>query len=568
MSTDTGLTSRSAEPPSPPHEGTAAQPLSASGAAHRNPATVVADRTARASLRSGALWGLVFAVYVALQALAYVGTYPTQASRDALARSFSSGGLNALTGPANDLASVGGYTAWKSMGILSVVGAVWALLLSTKLLRGEEDAGRWEMMLSGQTTRRGATTQALGGLGAGVVALFGVTAAVMLAVGHEHKVGIGVAAALYFSLCLVGGALVFMAAGALASQLAASRRQAAGFAGAALGLFYALRMIADSSHGFSWMSWLTPLGWIDRLQPLTDPHPVVLLPILVLTLVMAVGAVSLAGRRDLGASVIPSRGHAPSHTRLLGSTLGLAVRLSKATVLAWFAAVCAFALLYGGVAQEAVKSLASSPSSRQIVERLGGRSAEMKSYLGIVFLLMTVLVAFVAANQVTAARREESTGRLEHILVRPVSRTRWLGERTVLAGVIVVVASLLAGIFVWIGTLSQDTGVGLHAMLGAALNGLPPVLLLLGIGVLALGVVPRLATGAVYAVLSWSFLVTLLGGIVNSNRWFLDTSLFHQMQPAPAVAPDWRSGFVMLALGATAAGVGAWALQQRDLAGE
>jgi ABC-2 type transport system permease protein len=424
------------------------------------------------------------------------------------------------------------------------------------------------MMLAGLTTRRSATSQALGGLGAGLVALFGVTAAVTLAVGREHKVGIGVAPSLYFSLSLVCGAAIFMAAGALASQLAASRRQAAGYAGAALGLFYALRMIADSSHGFSWMSWLTPLGWIERLQPLTGPHPVVLLPIGVLTVVMGVGAVSLAGRRDLGAGVIPSGGHARSHTTLLGSTLGLAVRLSRATVLAWYAAICAFALLYGGVAKQAVKSLASSPSSRQIVERLGGRSAEMKSYLGIVFLLMTLLVAFVAANQVTAARREEASGRLEHLLVRPVSRIRWLGERSGLASVIVIVASLLAGTFVWIGTLSQETGVGLHAMLGAALNGVPPVLLLLGIGVLALGVVPRLASGAVYAVLSWSFLVTLLGGAVRSNHWFLDTSLFHQMQPAPAVAPDWHSGFVMIALGATAAAVGAWWLRRRDLAGE
>ena len=38
---------------------------------------------------------------------------------------------------------------------LMVLGAVWGLLTSTRLLRGEEDAGRWELLLAGQTTRSG-----------------------------------------------------------------------------------------------------------------------------------------------------------------------------------------------------------------------------------------------------------------------------------------------------------------------------------------------------------------------------------------------------------------------------
>lgn len=568
MSPDSGVkVAEARRPPLRPGSAPPSPPVAVTRAGG-NPGTVVVHRTARTTLRSGALWGIVFGVYIALQALAYVGTYPTQASRQALAHSFSSGGLNALMGRADDLATVGGYTAWKSLGILSLVGAVWALLLSTKLLRGEEDAGRWELLLSGPTTRRHATAQALGGLGVGLGALFAVTSVITVAVGHEHKVGITVGAALFFSLSVVCGALIFLAVGALVSQLAAGRRQAAAYAGGALGACYALRILANSSHGLSWMSWLTPLGWIDHLQPLTGPHPVALVPILVLSAVGATLAVVLAGRRDLGASVFPDHARTAAHTALLGNPEGLVIRLSRATVLAWFGAICAFALLYGGVTKEAVKSLASSPSSTRIVERLGGRAAETKAYLAIVFLLMTVLVAFVAANQVTAARREEATGTLEHLLVRPVSRTRWFGGRIGLATAIVVVAALIAGVFVWLGALSQDTGVGLHAMLGAALNGVPPVLLLLGVGMLALGVVPRLANAAVYAVLAWSFLVTLLGGVVNSNRWLLDTSLFHQMQPAPAVAPDWTSGLTMLALAATAAGTGAWALRRRDLAGE
>ncbi len=131
-----------------------------------NPSRVIHRLTSRKALRSGALWGLVFGIYVASQVQAYVSAYKTQAERNALAKSFtSSGGLNALVGPVHQLNTVAGYTEWKSVGILTVLGAIWALLLSTKLLRGEEDAGRWELLLAGQTTRRGAAIQAMVGLG-------------------------------------------------------------------------------------------------------------------------------------------------------------------------------------------------------------------------------------------------------------------------------------------------------------------------------------------------------------------------------------------------------------------
>jgi ABC-2 type transport system permease protein len=108
----------------------------------------------------------------------------------------------------------------------------------------------------------------------------------------------------------------------------------------------------------------------------------------------------------------------------------------------------------------------------------------------------------------------------------------------------------------------------LSSLIGAGLNVVPPALCLLGIGVLALGFVPRLTNSVVYGFLAWSFLVELLGGIISTNHWFLDTSLFHHMQPAPARSPDWTSGAVLIALGILAAAIGTAALLRRDMAGE
>ncbi len=202
------------------------------------------------------------ALTVASSALGYASTYKTAVQRARYAALFgSNGGLAAIAGPARDIQSVAGYTVWKCSVFLTVVGAVWGLLTGTRLVRGEEEAGRWELLLAGQTTRRRAAVQAAAGLGAGLAVLWAITALITIAVGRSGQVHIAIGPALYFALTLVAGAATFLAAGALASQLAPSRHQAAGYAAPALGICYSPRMVADSDAGLTWLRWVTPLGW-------------------------------------------------------------------------------------------------------------------------------------------------------------------------------------------------------------------------------------------------------------------------------------------------------------------
>lgn len=532
----------------------------------RWPATVIARHTARLAARSGALWGYVFGISVASWALGYVSAYKTTAERTRLASLFgSNSGLSAFNGPAHELQTVAGYTVWKTFGFLSILGAAWGLLAATRLLRGEEDAGRWELLLSGQATRKGATAQGFVGLGAGLAALWTVTALVTVVVGHDSKVHIAPASALFFALALVSSAAVFLAAGALASQLAATRRQAAAYAALALGVSYALRMVADAGVGLEWLRWFTPLGWVEMLQPLTAPDPVPLLPIAGLTALLGGLSVHLAGARDLGASVVPDRSSARPHTGLLFGPAGLSVRLTRPVAVGWWAAVAATSVLFGLIAKQGGSLLTSSSSVERVVTRLGAPGGRADAYLGVTFLLIAVLVAVMAAGQVIAARVEEGDGRLDTLLCRPVSRRSWLTGRLSMAAGVVVIAGLTAALFTWLGAASENAGVPLASVLDAGINIVPPALCILGLGVLVWGVMPRAAAAATYGVLAWSFLVELVGGIVGSNHWVLDTSVFHQMAPSPAVVPDWVTGGVMIATGAGAALVGGIAFGRRDL---
>lgn len=528
---------------------------------------MVARITARKCVRSGVVWGVVFGLYIATQALTFATSYKTVASRRLLAQQFgNNAGISALVGPASRIDTVPGFTAWKCLTVLAIIGAVWGILTSTKLTRGEEDAGRWELLLAGDTTAKSAARQALVGMAAGVTAMLGVTALITVAVGRSAKVDISAGSAVYFALAVVSGAVMFLALGALCAQLSTSRRQAAGVASAVLGASYALRMIADSSSGLGWLRWTTPLGWIENLQPLTNPRPFALVPIVALVMVVAIATEFLAQRRDLGAGMMSDRSTIAAVRRLPTTPLGLAFYTSRATLLAWSGGIVAYGLLLGGIAKSGGKIITSSPSLRLAFARLGVSGAE--AYLSVALLIMAVLLAFVALGQVSVARKEESSGQLENLLVRPFSRVTWLAQRVAIAVAVVAAGGLLAGFSTWLGAVSDHAKVHIASLLSAGINVAFPALLLFGVGVLVLGVAPRLASVVTYSMFVWFLLVEILGSVVNLNHWILDLSAFHQMAASPAVAVNWTANASLIALAALSTTLGVLAFRRRDLKGE
>ncbi|HVA03710.1 MAG TPA: ABC transporter permease subunit [Acidimicrobiales bacterium] len=534
----------------------------------RSPGTVIAGLTIRKAVRSGVLWGYIFGIVVASSALSYVSIYKTQAERHRLEAAFgSNNATSALFGPATRLQTVAGFTVFKVSMTLMILGAVWGLLTSTRLLRGEEDAGRWELLLAGQTTPRRATAQVVIGLASGVGALWALTVLITIVAGHSAKVHIGSGPAMFLALALVSSAVMFLAVGALTSQLAATRRQAAAYAAAVLGVSYGVRMTADSGVGLHSLRWASPLGWVEELQPLTAPRPLALVPIAAFTIVLLATAVRLAGARDLGASTVPDRVHATPHVELLGGPLPLTIRLIRSTVTSWWVAIAVSGLLLGLVAQAAGATISGS-SLKTVFTRLGAPGAGADAYLGVAFLMVAILVAFSAVGLVNAARGEESGGRLEHLVVRPFSRSAWFWGRILVAVSVLVASGVIAGVFTWLGTASEHAGVRFGTTLNAGLNVVPPALCILGIGALVVGVRPRAASVVTYGVLTWSLLVEVIGGIGAMNHWVLDTSVFHHMAAAPAVSPNWRTDAVMVAAGALGAVIGGFALTRRDLQGE
>jgi ABC-2 type transport system permease protein len=532
----------------------------------RRAATVVVRATAKRAARSGVLWGVGFGGYVALQASAYGTTYPTVAARNRFAQSFAgNAGLAALVGPARQLGTVAGYMSWR-LGVLNIIGAIWGLLIATRLLRGEEEAGRWELLLSGLTTRRRAAAQAIAGLASGLAALWALTAVFTVGEGTRAAVGFSASASLFYATAAVASAAMFIAIGVLVGQLCATRRQANGVAATIFGASFLIRMVADSAAGLEWLRWASPLGWVEELHPLIGTHPAALVPIVALVALSTAAALVIAGRRDLGASVLASRDHPRPHTRLLGGPGGLAVRLGRPVAIGWITGLAMLGLVMGLVAQAASKAISGSKTIEQAIVRLGGHHGGAQSYLGIAFVIAAALVAFAAAGQIAATRSDEADGYVDNLLVGPVGRTRWFTGRLAFSAATVVVAGIAAGVAAWIGAATQHSNVGFATLVEAGVNIAAPALLVLGIGGLIYGLSPRLVSPVVYGLVVWSFVLEIVGSSIKANHWLLDTAVLSHIAPAPAADPNWAAFGWLAALGVAAAAVGALAFHRRDLA--
>ena len=528
-------------------------------------ARAVAMATARRAMRSAALWGLVFGGYVAYAALQFSAAYPTPASRAKVASELGGNpGLVALFGQGQRLGTVAGFTAWRVMGVLTLLGGVWGMLTATRLTRGEEEAGRWELFLTGQTTRQRAAAQAIAGLAAGLVTLWAITAVITVAAGSAPRVHFPVTGSLVLAVCVTAGAAEFLAVGMLAGQLFSARRQANAFAAAVLGACFLIRVVADSASSLRWLRWASPLGWAEQLRPLTSPDALPLLPIAGLVVVLAAASIALAGRRDLGGATIITRDSAAAHTRLLNAPGGLAVRLSRPAMIGWCAGLAVVGLTGGLVAKSAANAISGSVAIKQVIGRLGGHTGSA-TYLGIVFLVAAALVCVAAAGQIAATRDEEAEGHIDHLVARRVGRLRWLAGR-VLAGVaLIIAASLAAGVAGWAGEAADHTGLSFVQLLKAGVNIAPPALFVLGVGILAYGWWPRFAATAVYGLVAWSFMIELIAAIIT-NRWLADTSVLHHINPVPAADPDWNSATWLVGLAIAAAAVGGAGFKSRDLA--
>ena len=527
-----------------------------------SPARALVGRAFRDARVRTVVFAYVFAAYSYVQPAGYRHAYPTAAGRRAFADSFAGNkGLRLFYGEPHDVVTVSGYTAWRVGGTLAIAAAIFGLLAAVRALRTEEDTGRLELVLAGVVGRRTVSLSALAAIAAGVLMLWTAELAGFL-VG-----GLPAGGSAYLAFATASVVPVCVGIGAVASQLAPTRRIALELGGAAVGLLFLLRVVADTAGGAGWLRWATPLGWAEELRPFAGARPLVLLLPVAATVLLLAAAARIAAGRDVGTGVLPARDTAEPRLRLLSSPAAQALRTESGSLIVWTGGVAAFAYILGVVSNSISYADVSKSVQKEIAKLGSGSIVTPTGYLAFVFIFFVLAVSLFACAQVGAARQEEAEQQLETLLALPVGRSDWLGGRLLLAAAAGAAISFVAGLCTWAGAAAGGAHISLPRTLEAGGNCLPVALLFLGIAALAYAVVPRASAGIAYGLVALAFLWQLVGSLLGAPGWLVGVTPFAHVGLVPAQPFRAGAAALMLAIGAAAALGAVRVFRRRDLLG-
>jgi len=458
--------------------------------------------------------------------------------------------------------SLGAITAWRLGGTVLFVGLA-SLLTVVRHTRAEEEAGRRELLGATSAGRQAPLLAAL-------LVTFGADLALgVIAAASLVAYGLPVGGSVAFGLSWAVFGWAFAALAALVAQATEGARAARGISITLLGLCLVLRMAGDvgKEEGPSWISWITPFGWIQHIHLYGDQRWWIFALFVGVVAVFVAFALALSARRDLGSGLLPTRPGRPSASRWLHGPLGLAWRLQRGTLIAWSFAFAALGAILGGIAEGGVEVIRDNPQLEIVVARLGGSSGIADTYFAAVMGLLGLVASGYAIGAALRLRGEETSGRAEPVLAAPVSRQRWAASHLAFAvlgpAVLLAAAGLSAGLAYGLST--GDVGKELPRVIVAALAQLPAVWVLAGISAGLFGVLPRIAASVGWAFLAACVLLEEFGRPLQLSERMLDLSPFAHLPKLPGDNVSAAPLLWLTLLAASLIAAGLLGLRRRDV---
>ncbi|MGQ4267718.1 ABC transporter permease [Nocardiopsis changdeensis] len=427
---------------------------------------------------------------------------------------------------------------------LLIAMAIMSILHVVRHTRAEEESGRAELLRAGVLGSGAQMTAALLTVALLNLLIGGLTGAIMAGYGLDAV------DSLVYGLGLGLAGLTFGAVTAVCAQLTEHGRAASGTAFLVTGLLFMARVVGDlAERGGGPSSWASPFAWVQQTRVFDDLRwwPLALYPLAILALFGA--AYALAGRRDLGAGLVPSRPGPAAAGPLLNGVLALHLRQQRGSIIAWSAATFLFSISFGTLATEVEGMLDSNP---ELVALLGSAAEDVTAgFLGVMSSYVIMAAAAQGILSVLRARSEESAGRAELVLATAVGRIRWYGAALAVGVLSTGLLVVLGGLGIGIGALSAtDDASWIGTMLESALSQAPVALAFVAATALFVGAAPRLMP-LVWLWLGYSVFTTMLGALLGMPDWALDLSAFG-MLPQPPME-EFEAAPVVIASAAVAA---------------
>jgi ABC-2 type transport system permease protein len=439
-----------------------------------------------------------------------------------------------------------------------ILAALMSILLVSRHTRAEEQSGRAELVRANVVGRHANLSATL------LLALLTNVAAglivwlMMVAPGGYPAHG-----SLVFATGITVTGLAFAGLTAVTVQLSEYARAASAMSGAVLGAAFVVRAAGDmAGEGGTALSWFSPLAWAQQTAPFVlDRWWPLILPLAFAVVVAALGF-RLSTRRDLGASLVAVRPGASRAAPWIGTPFGLALRLQRASIIGWTAALAITGLVFGGYSDALLSAMDDMPDA--FVDLFGEQDL-IAGYLGFMAQFMAVLIGVFVILAVQGWRSEETTGRAEPVLATPVSRTMWLMANLAVTAAGVLVVSVAAGLASGLAAAGV-TGDAQHIadLVLAQLNHLPAVLVVLGVATLLFGLLPR-AIAAAWAIVGYGVFVGTFGPLMDLPQAAMNLSPFEHAAELPLEPFEVGPVFALLLFALVGAAVGLLGIRRRGI---
>ncbi len=485
--------------------------------------------------------------------------YPDAAERAALALSISGNpAFLAITGPISDT-SIGAISAWRIGAVGTSMVALMSIFTVIRRTRADEETGRTEL-LSSAVVGRAAPLAAAVTVAIGASIAIGVLIAVAGIGSGESAAG-----SLAFGAAMAGCGLVFAGVAAVAAQLAESSRTAIGIACSVLAGTFALRAIGDVQGSLSALTWLSPQGWANHVQPYGGNNFAVLGLFVLATVAGLLIAGALLDRRDLGLALFPAR-LGPATNPGLRTPEALAIRLQRGAFIGWVVGMAALGAVTGGVASTSSDLLTGNPQLADLMAKIGGAGAITDMLLSTMGVLAGLIVGGFAISSALRMSGEETADRLGPVLATAVSRQRWMAGHLLFVvlgpAILLAVAGVVGGLLN--GALVGDMGGGFGAAVAAMLVQVPATLVLGGLAVALFGWLPRF-TALAWAALVVALLLGQLGQLLQFPQWLMDLSPYTHIPQVPTAEMRWAPMIVLVLVAAALIAIGIAGFKRRDV---
>jgi len=437
--------------------------------------------------------------------------------------------------------------------------------------RHNEEIGAQELLLSGRTHRASSLAAAL------IVAL-GINALIALSLGFGMQfmdATWSTSQSWLYAVAMGAFGFAWAAIAAIVVQLVENGRSANSLLAGLIGAGFILRGIGDflgktdsiGVHQPTWLSYLSPFGWLQATRPLTahaDWWPLII-PIGFAIVAMALAFILLT-HRDVGAGMLPGHKGKKRASYFLRTPLGLTWYLQKNIFIGWLIGVLVMVGTIGALVPQMSDVYESSDSMRQTIQAIGGTGALIPSFMSAMIAITCLMVFAYAIHGLSKLRSEEANGNLEHLLATKLSRLKWLGLHlaTVIIGGLFMLAATGAVLAFCVNSLS-DFNVDMWEYILAGLSYLPVLFMFVAIYLILFGLLPRLASGVTWFYFGFVSFALWLGPIIRLDKAIMNLSVMEHLPTPPVEDIKTTPLLIITAISLGMILVGTFAWRQRNL---